>query len=56
MFEKILNMPLDYLSCFAVVLREIHGNIDICQIDYSIHSKLEFSLILTLYMEVQHSS
>ena len=26
-------MPLDYLSCFAVVLREMHGNVDICQTD-----------------------
>ena len=45
-------MPLDYLSCFAVVLREIHGNVDICQNDYSIHSKLEFSP----YSEVIHGS
>ena len=33
-------MPLDYLSCFAVVLRGIHVKVDIRQIFYSIHSKL----------------
>ena len=32
-------MPLDHLNCFAIVLRGIHGNVDICQTDYSIHSK-----------------
>ena len=45
-------MLVDYLSCFAVVLRNIHGNVDICQTDYSIHSKLEFSP----YSEVIHES
>ena len=39
MFDKVLDMPLDHLNCFAVVLREIHGKVDICQTDYSIHSK-----------------
>ena len=24
MFDRVLNMPLDYLSCFAVVLRRIY--------------------------------
>ena len=43
MVDRVLNMPLVYLSCFAVVLRGIHGNIDVCQTDYSIQSKLEFS-------------
>ena len=38
---RVLNMPLDYLSCFAVVLRGILGNFDICETDYSIHSKLQ---------------
>ena len=33
MFDR---MSVDYLSCFAVVLRGIHGNVDICQTDYSI--------------------
>ena len=33
-------MPLDYLSCFTVVLRGIHGKFDICRTEYSIHSKL----------------
>ena len=52
MFDKVLNMPLDYLSCFAIVPREIHRNVDICQTDYSIHSKLEFFL----YSEVINGS
>ena len=39
MFDKVLDMPLDHLNCFAVVLRGIHGKVDICQTDYSIHSK-----------------
>ena len=34
-----LNMHLDYLSCFAVVLRKTHGKVDICQTDYDINSK-----------------
>ena len=33
-------MPLDYLSCFAVVLKGIQGKVDICQTDYCNHSKL----------------
>ena len=45
-------MPLSYLSCLDTVLKEIHRNIDICQTDYSIHSKLEFSP----YTEVIHGS
>ena len=32
-------MPLDYLSCLAVVLRGIHRKVDICQTDYSIQTK-----------------
>ena len=32
-------MPLDYLNFFVVVLRGIHRKVDICQTDYSIHSK-----------------
>ena len=39
MFERVLDMPLDHLNCFAVVLRGIHGKVDICQTDYSINSK-----------------
>ena len=35
-----------------MVLRKIHGNVDICQIDDSIQSKLEFSP----YSEVIHGS
>ena len=44
-------MPLDYLSYFAMVLRGIHGKDmcqDICQTDYSIHSKVR----IFLYSEV----
>ena len=48
-------MSLDYLSCFAVVLRGIDGKVDICQADYSTHSK-EVYCILKSYMELQHSS
>ena len=40
MSGSVLIMPLDYLSCFAVILRRIQGKADICQTDYSIHSKL----------------
>ena len=39
-FSICMTVPL---SCFAAVLGGIHGNVDICQIDYSIASKLEFS-------------
>ena len=49
-------MPLNFLSCFAVVLREIQRNVDISQTDYSIPSKLEFFLILKSYLEVQPQS
>ena len=37
-------MPLDYLSYFGVILRGIHRKVDICQTDYSIHSKLRILL------------
>ena len=39
-FSICTSVPL---SCFVVDLGGIHGNVDICQIDYSIASKLEFS-------------
>ena len=45
-------MPLDHLNCFAVVLRGIHGKIDICQTDYSIHSKQR----IFAYSNVIHGS
>ena len=46
-------MPLDYLSCFSVVLRGVHWKVDICQTDYySIHSKLR----IFPYSEVMHGS
>ena len=43
-------MPLDYLSCFVVVLGGMHRNVDICQTDYSIHLKLS----ILPYSEVIH--
>ena len=38
MFDKVLSMPLDYLSCFAMALSRIHGKVDIYQTDYIQHS------------------
>ena len=32
-------MPLDQLNCFVMVLRRLNGKVDICQTDYSTHSK-----------------
>ena len=43
-------MLLDYLSCFPVILREIHGKVDIYQTDHSIHSKLR----IFSYSKVTH--
>ena len=45
-------MLLDYLSCFAVVLRGIHGKVDICQTDYSIFQTKKFP-VLKSYIEIQ---
>ena len=45
-------MPLDHLNCFVVVLRGIHGKVDICQTYYSIHSKQR----LFPYSNVIHGS
>ena len=52
MFDMVLNMPLDYLSCLTVILKGIDGKVDICQTDYSIHSKLNNFP----YSEVIHGS
>ena len=52
MFNRVLNMPLDYLSYFAIVLRGIHRKVDICQSNYSIH----FKLIIFPYSEFIHGS
>ena len=41
---------IQYLSCFAVILRGIHRNIDICQTVYNTSSLLEFSP----YSEIIH--
>ena len=30
-------MPLDHLNRFAMVLRGVHGKVNICQTDYSIY-------------------
>ena len=40
MFDRVLIMPLDYLSCFATVLIGIYGKVNISQTDYSICFKL----------------
>ena len=50
MFDRILNMPLDYLSCFGMVLRGIQEKVDRFQTDFSIHSKLR----IFLYSDVIH--
>ena len=52
MFDRILNMPLDYFSCLVLVLRWMLGKFDICQTDYSVHSNLKISL----YSEVINGS
>ena len=52
MFDRVLNVSLDYLSCFAVVVRGIYGKVDIYQTVYSIHSKLK----LFPYSKVIHGS
>ena len=52
MFDSVLDMPLDYLSCCTTVLRGIHWKVDICQTDYSIPYKLTISP----YSEVIHGS
>ena len=52
LFDRALNTTLDYLSCFAVVLKEIHRKVDICQTNYSIHSKFR----IPPYHEVIHRS
>ena len=43
MFDRVLNILLDYLSYFTIILRGIYGNVDICQTDYDIPCELEFS-------------
>ena len=39
-FDRVLDMPQDYLSSFAVVIRGIRRKVDKCLADYSIHFKL----------------
>ena len=43
-------MHLDYLNYFAVFLRGINGQVDICQHDYSTYSKRK----ILPYSEVIH--
>ena len=43
MIDMALNIHLDYLRCFAVVKEGYSGLFDICQTDYNIHAKLNFS-------------
>ena len=45
-------MLLNYLGCFALVLRGIHGKVDICQTDHRIHFKLR----IFAYSDVEHGS
>ena len=52
MFDRVCNMSLNYLSCFAIVLRGISRNVDISQTDYSIHLKLR----IFPYFEAIHGS
>ena len=52
MFDRVLNMPQDYVSSSAMVISGIHGKVDVCQSDYSIHSKLG----TFLYSEVMYGS
>ena len=52
MFDIVLNMPLDYLSYFAVMLRGRHRKFAICQTDHSIHPKLR----IFPHSEVIHGS
>ena len=41
MMDMVLNMLLDYLSCFAMVLTRIDRKVDLCQTDcsYSLQTK-----------------
>ena len=55
MSDRVLDMPLDHLNCFAVVLREMHGMVDSAKLIIVFTPNKEFSLILMSYMEVQHS-
>ena len=52
MFDSVLDMTLDHLNCFAMVLGGAHGKVDTCQTDYSIHSKQ----IIFPYSNVMHGS
>ena len=52
MFDRVLNMPLHFLNCSAMVLRGMHRKVDVCQTDYSIHFKLK----TFPYPEVIHRS
>ena len=51
MIDRVLNMPLDYLRCFTVVLREIPGSTDIYQTGY-----IQHSLQIFPYSEVMYRS
>ena len=57
MFDAVLNIPLDYSSRFAVVLRGILGIVWYMPnwLYYSLQT-WSFPLIQKSYMEVQHSS
>ena len=55
MFDRVLNMPVDYLSSFVLVIRGIHVKVVVCQTDYSIHFKLRTFLYSEVIWKVQHS-
>ena len=59
MFDRVLNIVLDYLSYFTIILRGIYGNVDICQTDYNIPCESElspYSEIPKSYLEKQQST
>ena len=49
--SEIHTKNIQHLNCFALILRGIHGNVDICRTDYNIHSNLELSYF---YYQIRH--
>ena len=49
---KSSDYASDHVSCFVMVVGMIHRKADICQVDYSIHSKLR----IFCYSEIPHGS
>ena len=48
-------MPLDYLTCFVMVLHGYMGTFDIHKTDYGFTPNLKFSPYHEVIQEVQHS-